>query len=404
MSDLNDEMKSTADYAIKAAKERFGQELDFSEQSIEKFENLLVQIYQTFSRNGKDEEASNVISDTATLWGSYLGEYMRLKWGGTWIDKGSDHLVSIINIEFSPISMVYQKITSHPEYTVENYLVETKKLIYTSVIHPQQTKKLTESIGQPQNQISGEQSKKLIDKHWLFILAGIGGLLIITAAFIIGYSLIKNGSILPFGLFATATRSNMEIPIVETLDTPTPYFTDTPYLTATLLPTYTPRPTITTRPSLTPSPTYTPILTLMPTGTQPTLVLKKTLAPKMSPTSGVVNPPNTPIPPTNIPPPPPTQPPPVIVESCEVNPSTVPPGFNVPITFIARFSTNIPGYGFTAEINLIYPGQSGCSATDTDGDGMAFCDGSSGMLPDATTINVTFRTSVGDCVASYTSR
>jgi hypothetical protein len=54
-------------------------------------------------------------------------------------------------------------------------------------------------------------------------------------------------------------------------------------------------------------------------------------------------------------------------------------------------------------IDLIYSGQSGCSGIDNDGDGMAYCDGSSGILPESTTVNVTFRSSVGDCVASYSS-
>lgn len=45
---------------------------------------------------------------------------MRLKWGGTWMLKGSEELLSITNIEFSPISFVFQKITRHPEYSVEN--------------------------------------------------------------------------------------------------------------------------------------------------------------------------------------------------------------------------------------------------------------------------------------------
>ena len=401
MADLNDEMKLTADYAIKAAKERFGQELDFSEESIPKLENLLAQIYQTFSNNGKDEEASTVISDTATLWGSYLGEYMRRKWGGTWILKGSDQLVSIINIEFSPISLVYQKLTSHPEYSVENYLIETKRMIYTSVINPQQSQNLSENIDQTQKQISGEQSKTpgTMDRRLLFILTGVGGLLLVIVAFIIGYRYFKTGGISLFGSIASATSSNSEFNLQKTLVTATSTFTETPYQTATLLPTYTPKPTITPRPSSTPSPTSTQLVSPTQTGTQKTAVPKRTLAPKMSPTSAAITPPNTPIPPIV---PPTATIAPVEIQSCEIVPSTVPAGNNVTITFIAHFSTNIPGYGFEVLIDTIY-GQRGCIGIDTDGDGIAYCDGSSGVLPPATIINVTLRSSVGDCPASYSS-
>lgn len=400
MSNINDLMKATADYAIIEAKERFGQELDYSEQSIVNLENLLGQIYQSFSEQAKDKDTNNEISDSAILWGSYLGEYMRLKWGGTWIHKGSDRLVSIINIEFSPINLVYQKITSHPEYSVEIYLIETKKMIYSSVIYPQQSQYLSEDIGQPKKQISNKQSKipVTIDKHLLFTLAGIGGILLVIVACIFGYRMIKTGGMSAFGLNASATTSTTNIPIEKNLVTATSSSTSTQRPTATLLPTYTPNPTITPSPSYLPSLTYTPKATLTPTETQKSHVPKPTLALKMTSTSVPYNPPYTPMPPTA------TEPEPVVIESCEIDPVTVPVGINVTLTFIVHFSTNTPGYGFTAAIDPIYPGQSGCSATDNDGDGMAYCNGSSGMLPDATTVDVTFRTSVGNCIASYSSR
>jgi hypothetical protein len=41
LPDINDEMKITADYAIKASKERFKQELDFSEKSIAQLDIIL---------------------------------------------------------------------------------------------------------------------------------------------------------------------------------------------------------------------------------------------------------------------------------------------------------------------------------------------------------------------------
>jgi hypothetical protein len=418
MSDVYKEMKTTADYAIKEAKERFRLELDFSEQSISKLEKILDQIYWVFFNHTKGEWEDGAILNTATIWGSYLGEYMRLKWGGTWILKGSDPLLSIINNEFSPISLVYQMITSHPEYSLENYLNETKSIIYTSVINPQQSRYPSENISQLIKQISNKQSIKpvIIDKHLLFTLAGIVGLLLITLASIIGYKIIKAGSISVIGSIASATSSNTNIPLEKTLVTPTPYSTNTP--TVTLVPTYTPKPTITPRASYTPYPTYTQIATLTPTETQKPFVPTSSRAPTKSPTSVPYNPtathiPSTELPPptatelpsptaTELPPPTATEPEPVVIESCEIDPSTVPAGYNVTITFIVYFS--VPGYGFDALIHPDYPGQSGCRGIDNDGDSIAYCDGSSGLLPDSTKINVTFRSSVGDCIASYSSR
>jgi hypothetical protein len=91
-----------------------------------------------------------------------------------------------------------------------------------------------------------------------------------------------------------------------------------------------------------------------------------------------------------------------MIESCKVDPFTVPVDTSVSITFIVQFSS--AGYGFEANNTSVYPGQGGCSGSDTDGDGMAYCVGSSGALPASTTIYVTLKTSVGDCVVSYSSR
>jgi hypothetical protein len=401
-SNINESMKASADYAIIEAKERFRQVLDFSEESIAKLDIILGQIYQSFSSLPKDEVTNNLITDAAVLWGSYLGEYMRLKWGGTWISKGSDRLVSITNIELSPINLVYQKITSHPEYSVEIYLNETKKIIYSSVLYPQQSQYLSENIGQPPEQVSDKKFKipVAIDRQLFFSLAGIAGILLVIATFIMVYVNMRPGHTSASGLVASATGSNTNIPIEKTLVTATYSSINSQDPTVTPLPTYTARPTLTLRPSFTPVLTYTQIATLLtPTATQKSHIPKPSLAARMTSTSAPTNPPSAPIPPTVI------QPPPVAIVSCEIDPFTVPVGNSVSITFIAHFSSNSLGYGFTATgFNPQLPGQSGCDGVDTDGDGLAFCDGSSGILPDATTVSVTFSSSVGDCTASYSSR
>ena len=412
VSNINGEMKASADYAIKRAKDRFGQELDFSEESLVKLNKILGQIYWGFSNHTKDEAKNGLIFNTAIIWGSYLGEYMCKELGGTWISKGSDRLVSIENNQFSPISFVYQKITSHPEYSVNNYLFELKMKKHLSVVVPQPSQHPSEIVSQPsqyrseinslrKKDISIPQSIKTLatDKRLLFTLAGIGGILFITLACIIGYKIIKAGGISAIGSIASATNSNVNIPIEKTLVTATLISTNTP--TVSPLPTWTPKPTITPSPSNTPSPTHTQTATLTPTETRTPITPTRTRIPTASPTSIPFNPTNTPIPPTVLPSPTATVPAPVVIQSCEIDPSTVPIGINFPITFIVHFSA--PGYGFEVVFDSNYTGQSGCPGSDNGG-GLAFCVGSSGELPASTTVSVTFKTSVGDCVASYSSR
>jgi hypothetical protein len=338
---------------------------------------------------------------------------MRLKWGGTWMLKGSEEILSITNIEFSPISLVFQKITKHPEFSVENYINEAKSRVHISVFTSQESQAPPKTIDQPKKEIPSKPSKVpvKIDRRLLYTIAGIGGLVLVIVACIIGYTMIKSGGLSAFGLIASATSANTSTPIEPTIVTATAEATDTPVPTVTPLPTYTPIPTYTPSPSLTPSLTYTQIATFIPTETQTPVPPTRTRAPTRSPTSVPVIPTNPPIPPT-VPPPtstqprPPTatQPPPIVIASCEINPSTVPAGNNVTISFIVHFSSGAPGYGFSVVFSPEFPGQSGCSGNDDNGDSIASCDGSSGLLPSSTSVDVTFISSVGNCVASYRSQ
>lgn len=203
--------------------------------------------------------------------------------------------------------------------------------------------------------------------------------------FLIGILNVKDGGIAAPKVDATE--------IYKKTNAPTASVTSSPEPSITMLPTYTPLPTFTPRPSNTSSPTYTPSSTGTPTQTTtPTRIYTRT--PAYTATSNVVYPTNTPVIPTS--------PPTVVINTCKVDPFTVPIDTNVSITFIVQFSS--PGYGFDAVNNPVYSGQGGCTGTDTDGDGMAYCVGSSGALPASTTIDVTLKTAVGDCVVSYSSR
>lgn len=395
MTNLNVDMRSTADFAVKSARERFHLELDYSDQSIASLDNIVTQIYWGFASRDKNAKDS-LIYNTALIWGSYLGEYMRQKWGGTWMLKGSDPTISIKNIEFAPIALIYNKITDHPEYSLESFLTEAGKRIPARVLNPQPVAPPPVNVRQPKKLISSKKlaGPRTIDKRLIAVVGGFLGFLFILLISIIGYQVVKAGGLSAFGL-SNPNSSPSVVPLVATItNTATPSETSTPYLTPTLLPTYTPKPTLTLIPSSTPSPTYTPTLTFTPTPTNtPTRTPLPTRPPEI--------PTNTSIPATQAPPATATSaPPPVVLQSCNIDPSTVPVGTNITITFIAQFSA--PGYGFQTSVGSDY-GQSGCSAT-AGSDGRAYCDGSSGVLPAGASVNVTFQSSVGDCVASYSSQ
>jgi hypothetical protein len=229
MPDINNEMKAAADYAIKSAKEKFGQELDYSDQSIDKLDILLDQAYRSFFDLPRDEQTSKAIPRTASIWGSYLGELMCQKWGGTWMQKGGERLVSIRNIEFFPIRFVYQKITDHPEYRVKKYVIDVASKIHPLQVTPEFLQNQSQKINQTKEQNYINQSKKTItiDKTFFYVLTGIGGFLLVLIVCMLGYMILRTMGVSAFGFIDSTKSPNTNIPMEETMITATPYPTYT---------------------------------------------------------------------------------------------------------------------------------------------------------------------------------
>ena len=409
MPEINDEMRVTADYAITSAKERYGLVLDYTEDSLVLLGNILEKIYWGFSSHTRTEGQDGLIYNTAIIWGSYVGEYMRLKWGGTWILKGSERVVSITSIEFSPISFVYQKITDHPEYSVENYVYEAKKLIYTSVIHPKKSQVLSESVGQPIEQKPSKvtHAPPTINRRLIVILGSIIAVLIVAAGCITGYSLIRSGGIPAFGFIDKIPSTNTETALPILLASETAAATNTSTSTMTQLPTYTPNPTKTPRPSRTPLLVNTSTASSTPTETQtPTETEVPYVPPTRTRTPTETNIPHTRTP-TPTPQPSPTNtpvtPPPPTIVSCGVSPSTVPAGQNPnPVTFSVQFSEG--GHSITGvSFDPTRPGQA-VGSCRSEGD-TASCNGDAGLLGSGDQISVVISTDLGDvCSTGYTAQ
>ena len=402
MPNLNIDMKSTADFAIRSAHDRFQLELDYSDQSIARLENIVTQIYWGFTSRDKDTK-DGLIYNTALIWGSYLGEFMRQKWGGTWVLKGSDPTISIKNIEFAPIALILHKITDHPEYGLESFLTEAGKKIPSRLVAAQPVQSTPVNIRQPKKLISIKElePRGKIDRRVLIALASMGGILFVVLTFIFGYRMIKAGGLPAFGSSTTDPRSSSVALIATTTYTAAPYQTSTSFSTPTLLPTYTPKPTVTLIPTSTPLSTDTPMATFTaiptntptrtPLPTKPTRTPTNTHVPATEAPAAT----KTPIPgPTN------TQPPPPRLNSCEISPSSVPAGEPTALTFIAHF--NYPGIQFNLEFTGYASLPQGCTGTSGN-DGTAECTGSSGLQPGGTRVDVKFTSSAGDCPSSFST-
>ena len=405
MADVNEEMKEMADYAVKSAKDRYKKDLDYSEQSLIILDNILTKIYWGFSGRTDNGAEGGLVYNTALIWGSYLGEFMIFKWGGKWVLKGSDRLVLINDITFSPIKLINQKISDHPEYSVEDYINDTKRIIYSSVVNPQNVQHLAKTNERIKEQISLKPTRKAfsIDRRTVYIIGGIIGALVIIAGCITGYSIIQAGGLPAFGLIKTATNTSTHTPI-QVIYTATRQPTNTPIPTVTPLPTYTPQPTETPIPTFTPSLTYTEIPSSTPTDTETPFIPTNTPRPTFTRTYTPVPPTKTHVPPTstNAPPPTNTQPPPPTIKSCGVNPSSINWGEPTTLTFTVEFSA--PGYGINGmNFDPQFPGQSGCTDPNTDGNSTASCQGNSGIVLQGREVTVVIQTLLGNCAVKYSA-
>jgi len=126
---INDEMRQTAEYAIKVAKELFGKQLDYTENSLPNLEYLIEQAHQQFITTKSEGKISNdiAINRTASVWGSYFGELLRENLGGTWFFDESNRWVEVNGLRCSPIEFVYQRITGQLEIEVKLFFEETVK-------------------------------------------------------------------------------------------------------------------------------------------------------------------------------------------------------------------------------------------------------------------------------------
>jgi hypothetical protein len=120
---VNTQIQQLAEEAVKAAAEKFGQSLDYTENSLASFEALLQQAHELYnSKRSGQNIPEETIQITARAWGSYLGELMRRKWGGEWVLAGSTVELTINGKNYSPIQQIFKRITIGQLYDTREYL------------------------------------------------------------------------------------------------------------------------------------------------------------------------------------------------------------------------------------------------------------------------------------------
>src|SRR5262245_42301533 len=99
--DIGEMMQAYAEDAVRAARQR-NVNLDYSEQSVEEVERLLGELHEEMhscsSSSSQTEEQR--LDEISRVWGGYLGEVVRRRFGGEWtIEKypTGDFLIVTLN-------------------------------------------------------------------------------------------------------------------------------------------------------------------------------------------------------------------------------------------------------------------------------------------------------------------
>ncbi len=124
--DLGAMMEGYAHAAVEVARSDFRQILDFSADSINALDEILVLL---------SESPEIDLDYESRLWGSYLGEVLRQRYAGTWEMTqypGAEHAAPAVDVRGSrlfPLMKVYRRLTAGEEEDLRSfYTMVTERL------------------------------------------------------------------------------------------------------------------------------------------------------------------------------------------------------------------------------------------------------------------------------------
>ena len=134
---INDVMVAYAADAIDLARHGFGTELDFSEASIERVEEMLSGYEASLPRGlvarmfGRQPQQEH-LWQLSKIWGAYVGEVIRARWGGEWVSRrgthrGPDISLVVLGLVLAPPGKVYRRLMLGIEENICHYYEVVKR-------------------------------------------------------------------------------------------------------------------------------------------------------------------------------------------------------------------------------------------------------------------------------------
>lgn len=128
---ITDAIQTYAQDAVALARDHFQTNLDFSENSLEQVEAILSILHKSLSEGISSQQIKSgsfhhQIWQMAKIWGSYLGEVMRRRWGGEWLTETPAHPGTVITLRMQgldifPLAKVYKRLVRGSEDNIWHY-------------------------------------------------------------------------------------------------------------------------------------------------------------------------------------------------------------------------------------------------------------------------------------------
>jgi len=133
-------MQSQAEQAVSAARS-YHVDLDYSEASLEQLEEILGRLYRAMPSS---KPTASQIEEACKLWGGYLGEVVRRRWGGEWsldtypAGNFATPTLTVVAGKMFPTMKIHRRLTEGPKENVwEFYRMMRRKLegLVSSKVH-----------------------------------------------------------------------------------------------------------------------------------------------------------------------------------------------------------------------------------------------------------------------------
>ena len=139
---LGEMMQEYAEKAVELARD-FHVQLDFTENSVQALEQILAQLHEehrafTAGRSSPEQAVEEQMVTMCKLWGGYLGEVVRRRWGGDWAMEsypGANFATLTLNVrggKLFPSMKIYRRLTEGPADNVWSFYERVRSKLEAS--------------------------------------------------------------------------------------------------------------------------------------------------------------------------------------------------------------------------------------------------------------------------------